>query len=73
MPHGSTCYSGTKIMEKSDSAKAWFHLFASLLYLPRYIVLLTSVHNDRHPLMKRSLPQRVTTFTPVCNDLYLGV
>lgn len=22
MPHGSTCYSGTKIMEKFDSAKA---------------------------------------------------
>ncbi|KXT38517.1 hypothetical protein HMPREF2141_00632 [Bacteroides uniformis] len=43
--------------------KAWFHLFTSLLCLLRYIVLLTSVRNGRHPLMKRSLPQRVTTFT----------
>lgn len=63
MPHGSTCYSGTKIMEKFDLVKAWFHLFTSLLCLLRYIVLLTSVRNGRHPLMKRSLPQRVTTFT----------
>ena len=63
MPHGSTCYSGTKIMEK-------IRLSEGLVSSFYFIALLTPVHCFAYFSAQRPSPLDETVFTSACNDLY---